>query len=1024
MFISEISIKRPVLATVMCVTLVLFGAISFFMLPIREAPDIDPPVVSITTVYRGANSRVMEVEVTQILEDELSGIEGIKSVVSVSREQVSLITIEFLLERNIDAAAQDVRDRVLRVRNDLPDDIDEPIIAKQDADASPFIWIALYGEEYSMLELTDSAERLFKNRLQNISGVGGIVIGGEKRKSIRIWLDPYRLASYGLTITDIAGAVSEKSLNLPSGRIEGLYREFSVFLEGELNTPHAFENLVVRTKKNVPVRIGDVARVEYGPEDDRKLIRINGKACVGVGVIRQSKANALEVARLIRKELKEILPSLPPGVEAVIGYDSSIFIDRAIREVRNSLFIAAVLVILVIFLFLRTFKATFIPAVTIPASLIATFTAMYFLDFTINILTILGLTLAIGLVVDDSIVVLETIHRSIEEGEDRKTAAFKGMKRVSFAVLSTTVVLIAVFIPLAFITGNTGRLFREFGITLAIAVSFSTFIALTLTPMLCSVFLSKRESGNSKTGIKGWLEKGFEDVERGYERLLQKSVKKSALIILIAFLISLAGVAFYIILPSEFLPVEDRGVILNIIQAPEGSTLEYTLKYQNQVEEIMMEQPEVDRTISVVALGLSAPGMVNEGILFSTLIPWEDRTRTQQEIVKSVLPRILSVPGVLAFSINPPSLGRSFLGQPIEYVIQGNEYGDLYTVSQEVLAQAKKIPGVINLNSDLKLNKPELLVEIDRNMANDLGVSVRNVATTLQVLLGGKDFATFEEAGEQYNVMVQLEKVERRLPDQLESLYIRGDQDKLIQLSNVIRIRERTAPRELNHYNRRRAVTITGSLLPGFTLGEALDGLEEIAERVLPEADGYEHAVSGQSREYRESGYSLIFAFNLALIVIYLALAAQFESFTDPLTILVTVPLALTGAFGALYLMGMSLNLYSQIGLVMLVGLATKNGILIVEFANQLKAQGLGVVESVVQAGILRFRPVVMTAISTIFGMLPIALSTGAGSESRSPMGMVVISGMLLSTLLTLVVIPVVHILVQKARGSLNPDFQ
>ncbi|MCK5187446.1 MAG: efflux RND transporter permease subunit, partial [Deltaproteobacteria bacterium] len=640
MFISEISIKRPVLATVMSLVLVLFGAISFFRLPIREAPDIDPPVVSITTVYKGSSARVVEVEVTQVLEDELSGIEDVKSIFSVSREQVSLITIEFELERSIDAAAQDVRDRVLRVRNILPDDIEEPVIVKQDADASPFIWIALYGEEYSMLELTDIAERLFKNRLQTLSGVGGIIIGGEKRKSIRIWLNHYLLASYGLTVADIAAAISEKSVNLPSGRIEGGFREFSVFLEGELKTPNAYENLVIRTSKNIPVRIGDVARVAYGPEDDRKLIRFNGKTCVGVGVIRQSKSNALEVARLVHQEIEEINPSLPSGVESVVGYDSTIFIDRAIKEVRNSLFLAGALVVMVIFVFLRTMKATFIPAVTIPASLISTFTAMYFLDFTINILTILGLTLAIGLVVDDSIVVLETIYRSIEEGEDRKTAAFKGMEKVSFAVLSTTVVLIAVFVPLAFITGNTGRLFREFGITLAIAVSFSTFIALTLTPMLCSVFLSKGSTSNR--GIKGWLESGFKAMERGYERLLVGSIKRSSLVVLVALVVSLVGVFLFTILSSEFLPVEDRGVILNVIKAPEGSTLEYTLKYQNKVEDILMAQPEVERTISVVALGLSAPGMVNEGVLFSTLIPWEDRVRKQQEIVKSIFPHVFS----------------------------------------------------------------------------------------------------------------------------------------------------------------------------------------------------------------------------------------------------------------------------------------------------------------------------------------------------------------------------------------------
>ena len=1013
MTLSDISIKRPVLATVMCLTLVLFGAISFFRLPIRESPDIDPPVVSITTVYPGASARVMEVEVSQVLEDELSGIEGVKSIVSISREQVSLITIEFQLERSIDAAAQDVRDRVLRVRNKLPDDIDEPVIAKQDADASPFIWIVLFAEDYSMLELSDIADRFFKDRLQTLSGVGSVIIGGEKRKSIRVWLDTYKLAAYHLTVTDVSSALSEKSVNLPSGRIEGASREFSVFMEGELNTPEAIANLVIRTNNNVPIRIGQVASVEYGPEDDRKLIRYNGKTCVGVGIIKQSKSNALEVARLVREELQDIRPGLPDGLEADIGYNSTIFIDRAINEVRDALFLSAILVTLVIFFFLRTLRATFIPTITIPASLIATFTAMYFLDFSINILTILGLTLAIGLVVDDSIVVLETIYRGIEEGEDPKTAAFKGMKRVSFAVLSTTVVLIAVFVPLAFITGNTGRLFREFGITLSIAVSFSTFFALTLTPMLCSLVLGKgKQESNSR--FFNYLENGFNKVENVYSKLLTRSVKKTLLVIFLAVVVSLAGIGLFRVLPSEFLPVEDRAVILSIILAPEGSTLDYTLSYVKQVEQIMLSQPEVERAISVVGLGIGGPGVVSRGLLFATLKPLEERERKQQEIVKDIFPLILSVPGVLAFPVNPPSLGRTSLDQPISFIIKGNDYDSLFTVTEEILTQAKKIRGVINLNSDLKLNKPELLVEIDRNKANDLGISVRNIATTLQVQLGGRDFATFEEAGEQYKVIVQLEKDNRSLPDQLEALYLRGDQEKLIQLSNLVNVSERTAPRELNHYDRRRAVTITASLLPGVTLGQVLNRIETIAANTIPVEGGYQTDVSGQSREYKESGYSLIFAFNLALIVIFLALAAQFESFTDPLTILVTVPLGLTGAFAALYLAGMSVNLYSQIGLVMLVGLATKNGILIVEFANQLRAEGLDMVESVVQAARLRFRPVLMTAISTIFGMLPIAFATGAGSESRSPMGMVVIGGMVLSTILTLVVIPVVHISVQK----------
>ncbi len=1024
MFISEISIKRPVLATVMSLTLVLFGAVSFFRLPVREAPDIDPPIVSITTIYPGANARVVEVKVTQVLEDELNGIEGIKSIVSISREQVSTVTIEFELERSIDGAAQDVRDRVLRVRNRLPEDIDEPVIAKQDADANPFIWIALYGADTSMLELSDIADRQFKERLQNVSGVGGVIIGGEKRKSIRIWLDTQKLAAYGLTIRDIERAVTEKSVSIPSGRVEGAEREFSVFMEGELKTPREFEQLIIRTVEGIPVRIADVASVAYGPENERTLIRYNGKNCVGVGIIRQSKANALDVSRLVKQELEQIIPSLPAGLKAFVGYDSTIFIERALREVRNSLLLAGLLVVAVIFLFLRTARATFIPAVTIPASLIATFSAMYFLGYSVNILTILGLTLAIGLVVDDSIVVLETIYRGIEDGLDPKTAAQQGMKRVSFAVLSTTVVLIAVFVPLAFISGNTGRLFREFGITLAIAVCFSTFIALTLTPMLCSVFL--RKDPPQQGGVKGMLESVFSRMESRYESILEKATARKAGVILIAAVVSAVGVVLFLVLPSEFVPTEDRGLILSVIEAPEGSTLDYTARYQNRAEKILLSQTEVTGVVSVVAFGLNAPGQVNRGVLFSMLKPWERRERSQQEIVQSIFPKFMGIPGILAFPINPPSLGRSFLGQPIEFIIQGNDYGALDRAAQEIIQQARAIPGVINLDSDLKLSKPELLVEIDRDRAGDMGISVRDVAATLQVMLAGEDFATFEEAGEQYDVIVQLEKEDRTIPQQLAALYVRAEDGRLIRLSSVIHTRQRTAPRELNHFNRRRAVTITGSLLPGFTLGDALQQLEEITAKVLLPTSGFETDVAGQSREYRESGYSLIFAFNMALVIIFLALAAQFESFTDPLTILVTVPLALTGAFGALWLGGMSLNLYSQIGLVMLVGLATKNGILIIEFANQLRQQGAGMVESITRAGVLRFRPVLMTAFSTILGTLPIALATGAGAESRRPMGTVVIGGMLLSTVLTLVVIPVVHIMVQKGigflRDSLRPE--
>ncbi len=1009
MRIAATSIRRPVLATVMSLLILLFGAIALIRLPVREYPDVDPPIVSVTTIYPGANPRVVETEVTEHLEEQINGIEGIRTLVSQSREQVSLITIEFNLDRDVDVAAQDVRDRVLRARNVLPDDIEEPIIAKQDADASPVMWIGLSGTRYSQLELSDYADRVLKENLQTLPGVASVIIGGERKYAMRLWIDADRLAAYQLTVGDIADALRGENVEIPSGRIESKSREFTVRTAGQMSTPEQFGAMIIANKAGQPIRIRDVGTAELGAEDERKLVRYNGKPAIGLGVVKQSKANTIDVARAVRGEVERLRPRLPTGVEMTVAFDSSRFIEESIDEVKSTLWQAGVLVVLVIFIFLRTLRGTLIPAIAIPVSLIGTFSLLYFLGYTINIITLLGLTLSIGLVVDDAIVVLENIYRRIEGGENPMKASYEGMNEIGFAVVATTVALVAVFVPLAFLTGATGRLFKEFGVTLASAVIISTFVALTLSPMLCSRILKKSKRHG---GVYTFLERGFDRLAGAYARILQSAVHHRGRVIVLA--LAWVGVAALLfgLLPKEFIPSEDRGAVFVFTQAPEGSTLPYTDRYMKQAEAVMRRQPEIEKLFSVIALGLNAPGEVSSGGMFAMLQERDQRDRSSQEIVQALLPQLMSIPGMLAFPINPPALGQSFLAQPVEFVIEGASLPELARANDQILAEARAIPGFVNVDSNLKLNKPELEVEIDRNRASDLGISVRDIATTLQILLGGEHLSDFKRGAKQYEVKVQLRGVDRANPQDLERLYVRGAKGDMVQLSSVVKVRETVAPRSLNHYQRVRAATITGSIAPGFALGEILDQLQAIANKHLPQ--GFTTALGGQSREFRESGTALYFTFFLAILVIYLTLAAQFESFVHPLTILFTVPLAVTGALVALLLTRHSLNLFSEIGIVMLAGLVTKNAILIVEFANQLRERGSSLVDAAVEASTLRFRPILMTTFSTIFGTLPIALGLGAGGESRAPMGIAVIGGMFFSTLLTLVAVPVVYVLLDE----------
>jgi multidrug efflux pump len=1016
--LSQVCIERPVLSTVLSLVIMLFGAIALLRLSNREFPDVDPPVVAVTTVLPGAAPEVIETSVTQPLEDQLIAIEGVRHITSLSREQASQITVEFELERDVDEAANDVRDRVARARRNLPQEVEEPIVAKRDADASPIMWLALFGDGYSQLELSTLAETQIQDRLAKLPGVSEVLIAGERRFSMRVWIDNSRLTAHGLTISDVSAALQRENVDIPSGRVESLDSEFTVRTLGELKTAPDYGALVVAVVDGVPVRLREIATVEVGPEDERKLVRFNGRPAVGLGIVKQSKANTLDVAREIKEEADAIRTTLPPHVFIDTAFDTSIFIERSLSDVSESIIEAIVLVVIVIFLFLRSLRATFVPAVAIPISLIGTFAVLYFLDFTINTLTLMGLTLAIGLVVDDAIVVLENITRWVEQGLPPMQAARRGMEEISFAVVAATVSTIAVFLPLAFLTDKTGLLFREFGITVAAAVAISGFVALTLSPMLCGRVL--RHSGPER-GIRASLARGFDGLANGYGRLLRPLLDRAGATIAVGALWVAAGVLLLGVIDREFIPTSDRAGMRTFARAPEGSTLEYTDRYMREIEKAVLAYPEIHKAFAVVALGIGTPGLVNEGAIFASLSPWEERSRTQMEIVDELRGKLSSLGGVTAFPANLPSLGSDASLAPLSLVVQGPDVVQLARYADEIARRARAVPGLVNIQTDLLLNKPQIEVAIDRDRASDLGVSVREIARTLQILFGGVDLTTFKLGGETYDVIAQLQRPERSNPRDLYGVYVRSANGTLIPLASVVRVRETVAPRGLPHFDRLRSATVGAHLAQGTPLGSAIEQLRAIAEDVLPERQGYGYTFAGESEDYFQSGNALAFAYALAVVIIYLVLAAQFESFVHPLTILVAVALSFTGALLTLWLTGATLNLFSEIGLVMLVGLITKNSILIVEFANQLRERGQGLVEATYEASRTRFRPILMTALSTIVGILPIALGSGAGGEARAPLGIAVAGGMFFSTALTFFVVPATYLAIERLRARLAP---
>jgi multidrug efflux pump len=1018
MFLPELSIKRPVLATVMSLLIILVGVISFLRLTVREYPRIDTPVVSVRTVYKGASPQVIESQVTQVLEDSISGIEGVKSIKSVSREEVSQITVEFVLERPTDAAANDVRDRVSRVRGQLPDEVDEPIIAKVEADAQAILWLRLSSDRHAALEISDYADRYVVDRLKTLPGVANVMIGGERRYAMRIWLDRERLAAYALTPQDVEEALRRQNIEVPSGRIESTQREFTVLSESDLRTPAEFDRIIVREVNGYPVRLRDVGRAELGALDERSRLRVNGRPAVGMGVVKQSTANTLSVARAVKSELPRLRAALPTGMDLAVAFDTSVFIEKSIEAVYEVMAEAMLLVVLVIFFFLRSVRATLIPFVTIPVSLIGAFFLVWIMGFTINVLTLLGIVLAIGLVVDDAIVVLENIHRHIEEGMTPMKAALVGSREIAFAVVAMTITLAAVFAPLAFSTGNTGRLFMEFALTVAAAVVVSGFVALTLTPMMCSRIL-RRQPAHGR--VYNLLEGFFEKLFRGYRRWLTACLARRAVVAIAFAGIAAVGGVLFATLKSELAPLEDRGFFLGSMLAPEGATMEYTDGYARIWEDIYKDVPEVVNYFVVVAPGLDRPNPVNLGVSFVSLKDWSQRERSSREITADLAPKMSAqMPGVMAFLINPPSLGQSFRNPAVQFVVQGNSYDELDKVINAILAKARAFPGLSNVDSDLKLNKPQLLVEIDRDKASALGVQVETIGRTLETLLGGRQVTRFKREGKQYDVIVQLEDKDRRQPTDLTSIYVRGASGQLAQLANLVSVKETVAPKELNHFNRLRAAIISANVTPGYTLSEALGFMDRTAGEVLGPA--FRTTYDGQSREFRESGQQLYFVFFLALAFIYLVLSAQFESFRGPLVIMMTVPLAITGALAAMTLAGVTLNVYSQIGLVMLIGLITKNGILIVEFTNQLRERGMAKLDALVEASSLRLRPILMTSAATVLGSVPLAVTTGAGSESRSAIGWVIVGGVAIGTLFTLFVIPVAYTYIVEDRRPLADE--
>lgn len=1013
MQLAEASVRRPVLAVVMSLLIVLVGWVSFNSLPLREYPKTDEPTVTVTTRYTGASAEVIESQVTKPLEDSIAGIDGVDVITSISRPEQSQITVRFRLEKDADTAAAEVRDRTSRVRNSLPQAIIEPVIAKVEADAFPVIWLAFSSDTLNPLQINDLVNRVVKPRLQTVTGVADVRIFGERKYAMLISLDAARLASYQLTPQDVEDAIRRNNLELPAGRIESSTREFSVSAQTDLQQADEFGDLVVRNVNGFSVKLRDVALIREGAANERSRVRLNGQVAISAGVIRQATANPLDLSAGVRAMIPRLKADLPDDISIDIANDNSVFIDRSIRSVFTTIVEAVVLVSLVIFVFLRTVRASIIPIITIPVSLIGAFAMMALAGFTINTLTLLALVLAIGLVVDDAIVVLENIYRHIEEGLDPFSAAIKGVREISFAVIAMTMTLAAVFAPLAFTPGRTGKLFSEFALALAGSVIVSGFVALTLAPMLSAKLL--RHNPNPSWFDRS-MERWLNALTMGYENLLRLILTRARWVMVLVMLASGVGIAaIYPTMKQELAPLEDRGIILATINAPDGSTLDFTDRYARELEKIGQAYPEFDRIFA----SMGNP-TVGQGTVIYRAVDWEERERTTLQMAQEMGPKIGVLSGINAFPITPPSLGQGFRQRPLNFVIQTSEsYQNLSVVAQAFMDEVAKNPGILQANVDLRLNKPELRVEVDRIKAAELGVRVDEVARTIETMLGGRVVTRYKRDAEQYDVVVRTSPDARSTPDDIDVIQVRGRNNTMIPLSSLVTVTESVSPRELNHFGQRRSASITAGLASDYSLGEALDFMDATAAKVLK--PGYTTELNGTSREFKNSQGALAIVFVLALLFIFLVLSAQFESFVDPFVILLSVPLSMIGALLALKFTGGSLNVYSQIGLITLVGLISKHGILIVEFTNQLRERGMAMQEALIKASAQRLRPILMTTGAMVLGAVPLALATGAGAESRTQIGWVIVGGMSLGSLLAVFVVPTMYsLLARKAVPGPN----
>ena len=1017
MSLSSVSIRRPVLSIVMSLTIVIFGIIGYTYLGVREFPSVDPPIITVSTNYIGANADVIESQITEPLEESINGIAGIRTLTSVSRDGRSTVTVEFDIDVDLEAAANDVRDRVSRAISFLPPDIDVPIVAKADADAFPIVFLGVQSNTRNLLELSEMANNVFKERLQTIPGVSSVQIWGEKKYSMRLWLDPAKLAAFGLSAVDVRNSLNRENIELPSGRIEGDNTELSIRTVGRLTTEDEFNDLIIKEDEGGIVQLRDLGYAQLGAENERTILKWNNIPMVGVVLVAQAGANNIAITNEFYKRLNQLKKSLPSDISTLIGFDVTKYIKESITEVEQTIIIAFALVILIIFLFLRDWRTTLIPVIAIPISLVGAFFIMYIADFTINVLTLLGIVLAIGIVVDDAIVVLENIYVKIEDKMEPMEAARKGSAEIFFAVVSTTVALASVFMPVIFLQGLTGRLFREFGIVIAGSVIISSFVALTLTPMLSSRILKRRETHNWFYNI---TEPFFVKINAIYKRHLTYFMQHRW--------VTFPGIAFTILLiwilfnnvQSELAPLEDRSRLTFYVLAPEGATFEYMDKYMGQLVDVLKtEIPESEGVFSVTSPGFGASRSVNSRFAGAIVKEPDQRKRTQQQIADQITPVVGALSGARTFVTQQQTIGGGRRGGlPVQFVIQAPNFQKLEEFLPKFLDETRNYPIFTIVDVNLKFNKPELKLSIDRQKARTLGVSTADIAQTIQAAFSGQRFGFFIKDGKQYQVIGQFSRENRDAPIDLKSTYVKNNKGELIQLDNVVYTEEQSAPPQLYRFNRYVSATVSAGLAPGRTLGEGINTMYEIGNKVLDET--FATALDGPSKDFQESSSSLLFAFILALGLIYLVLAAQFESFRDPFIILFTVPLAIVGALLSLWYFNQTSNIFSQIGIIMLIGLVTKNGILIVEFANQRKAAGLEKTEAVISAAISRLRPILMTSLSTVLGILPIALALGAGSESRVSMGIAVIGGLIFSTFLTLFVVPAMYSYLSRKTASVS----